>query len=160
RVSQLGKGRTSQWRFECQRLAGGDEAEWPSHRVAALAARAWNLLRGPIGTIPLPGQSGPRVETGEGQWWGCWNRWHDHRPVPRLCPPTLGEDSFAPLSRHVPSGAGAPRVPPQAQWGLAPPGQTDGPGPCHPAGDRAAPDAYLRPALQPPQLWVSLRKAR
>ena len=33
----------------------------------------------------------PRIEhipRGEGQWRGRWEGWHDHRPVPRVCPAT------------------------------------------------------------------------
>ena len=94
---------------------------------------------------------------GEGQWRGRWRGWDDHRPVSRLCPATLGEDSFAPLSRHVSPGAGAPGVHSQTQRGLAPPGHSDGPGPCHTAGDRAVINAGVRSALQHAQLWVPLR---
>ena len=52
-------------------------------------------------------------------------------------------DSFAPHSRHVSSGAGAPGVHPQAQRGLASPGHSDGPGPCHSAGHRAGANPAL-----------------
>ena len=143
RASQLGKGRTSQSRFDCQRLAGDDEAEWPSHRAAALAARAWSLFRRPIGTNPLTRKPATGLVAGEGQWRGSRGRWDDHRPVSRLCPATLAEDSFAPLSRHLSPGAGAPGVHPQAQRGLASPGHSDGPGPCHTTGHRAGANAAL-----------------